>query len=206
MAEPSDEQLYADWVAGDQQAGRRLIGRRLEGIRRLIRTLLSGPEYEDAVQEVFERLARRAREGGRVDNVRTFTAGIAYNVVREQLRGRSDAVDLAARSVADLRPNVTAQMVQREDERLLLKGLHRLPVDDQILLCLRYWERLRSRELAEIVGVNHSTVRTRLQRAEARLQKLITELADSPEAALSTIGSLTGWARGVREQVEGDDS
>jgi RNA polymerase sigma-70 factor (ECF subfamily) len=205
VAEPSDEQLYADWVAGDQQAGRRLIGRRLEGMRRLIRTLLSGPEYEDAVQEVFERLARRAREGGRIDNVRTFTAGIAYNVVREQLRGRSDAVDLAARSVADLRPNVSAELVQREDQRLLLKGLHRLPVDDQILLCLRYWERLRSRELAEIIGVNHSTVRTRLQRAEAKLQRLIEELAGSPEAALSTIGSLTGWARGVREQVDGGE-
>jgi RNA polymerase sigma factor (sigma-70 family) len=202
MAEPSDEQLYADWVAGDQQAGPRLIARRLESMRRLIRTLLSGPEYEDAVQEVFERLARRAREGGPIENVRTFTAGIAYNVVREQLRGRSEAVDLATRSVADLRPNVSAEMVQREDQRLLLKGLHRLPVDDQILLCLRYWERLRSRELAEIIGVNHSTVRTRLQRAEAKLARLIEELAESPEAALSTMGSLTGWARNVREQVD----
>jgi RNA polymerase sigma factor (sigma-70 family) len=206
VAEPSDEQLYADWVAGDQQAGRRLIARRLEGMRRLIRTLLAGPEYEDAVQEVFERLARRAREGGRIDNVRTFTAGIAYNVVREQLRGRSGAVDLAARSLADLRPTVSAELVAREDQRLLLKGLHRMPVDDQILLCLRYWERLRSRELAEIIGVNHSTIRTRLQRAEAKLQRLIEELAESPEAALSTIGSLTGWARGVREQVDGGDS
>lgn len=202
MAEPSDEQLYADWVSGDQQAGPRLIARRLEGMRRLIRTLLSGPEYEDAVQEVFERLARRAREGGPIENVRTFTAGIAYNVVREQLRGRSGAVDLATRSLADLRPNVSAEMVQREDQRLLLKGLHRLPVDDQILLCLRYWERLRSRELAEIIGVNHSTVRTRLQRAEAKLARLIEELAESPEAALSTMGSLTGWAQNVRGQVD----
>jgi RNA polymerase sigma factor (sigma-70 family) len=206
MAELSDEQLYAEWVAGDQDAGRRLIERRLDGIRRLIRTLLSGPEYEDAVQEVCERLARRAREGVGIDNIRTFTAGIAYNVVREQLRGRNDAVDLAERSLVDLRPNVSAELVQREDQRLLLKALHRMPVDDQILLGLRYWERLRTRELAEIVGTNHSTVRTRLQRAEARLQKLITELADSPEAALSTMGSLTAWARGVREQVDGGDS
>jgi RNA polymerase sigma-70 factor (ECF subfamily) len=206
MAESSDEQLYADWVGGDQDAGRRLIGRRLEGMRRLMRTLLSGPEYDDAVQEVFERLARRAKEGGRIDNVKAFTAGIAYNVVREQLRERSDAIDLASHSLADLRPNVSAELVQREDQKLLLKALHRLPVDDQILLGLRYWERLRSRELADIIGANHSTVRTRLQRAEAKLQKLIEELADSPDAVLSTIGSLTGWARGVREQVDGSDS
>jgi RNA polymerase sigma factor (sigma-70 family) len=206
MTERSDEQLYADWVTGDQEAGRRLIGRRLDGIRRLMRTLLSGPEYEDAVQEVFERLARRARDGGRVDNIRSFTAGIAYNVVREQLRGRNDAIDLAERSLADLRPNQSVEMVQREDQKLLLKALHRMPVDDQILLGLRYWERLRTRELAEVVGANHSTVRTRLQRAETKLQRLIHQLADSPEAVQSTMGSLAGWARGIRQQLDGDGS
>jgi RNA polymerase sigma factor (sigma-70 family) len=206
MAEASDEQLYMDWVAGDQDAGRRLIERRLEGMRRFIRTLLSGPEYEDAVQEVFERLARRARDGGQVENVRAFTAGIAYNVVREQLRKRSDAVDLSTHSFADLRPNQSVEMVRSEEHRILLKGLHRLPVDDQILLGLRYWERLRTRELAEIVGTNHSTVRTRLQRAEIKLQKLIEQIAGSPEAALSTMGSLTGWAQGVRQQVDGGES
>lgn len=204
MSEPSDEQLYEAWSAGDQDAGRRLIARRLEGIRRLVRTLLSGAECDDAVQEVFERLARRAKQGGPVDNVRAFTAGVAYNVVRELLRGRNDAIDLAERSFADLRPNQSVEMVEREDQKLLLKGLHRLPVDDQILLGLRYWERLRTRELAQIIGANHSTVRTRLQRAEAKLLRLIQELAESPEAALSTMGSLTGWARGIRQQVDGD--
>jgi hypothetical protein len=56
-----------------------------------------------------------------------------------------------------------------------------------------------------IVGANPSTIRTRLQRAEAKLQRLIEQLADSPEAALSTMGSLTGWARDVRKQVDGGE-
>jgi DNA-binding NtrC family response regulator len=46
---------------------------------------------------------------------------------------------------------------------------------------------------------NPSTLRTRLQRAEAKLRKQIIELADSPAALESTMGSLEGWAR---EQLE----
>jgi RNA polymerase sigma factor (sigma-70 family) len=202
MSDGTDEQLYAAWVAGDQQAGRRLIDRHLAGIRRFVRTLLVGAEYEDAVQEVFERFARRAKSGGEVRNVKSFTAGIAYNVVREKLRKQHDAVDFGEHSLADLRPNQSQEMLRGEEQRLLLKALHRMPIDDQILLGLRYWERLRTRELAEIFGAKHSTVRTRLQRAEARLQKLIHELADSPEAALSTVGSFTGWARDLRDKIK----
>jgi RNA polymerase sigma factor (sigma-70 family) len=202
MIERSDEDLYAAWAAGDPDAGQRLIDRHLVGIRRFVRSLLTGSECDDAVQEVFERLARRAKSGVEITNVKAFTAGVAYNVVREQLRERNEAVDLGERSLADLRPNQSQEMLRGEDQRLLLKALHRLPVDDQILLGLRYWERLRTRELAEIVGANHSTVRTRLQRAELRLQKLIGELADSPEAAQSTVGSFTGWARDLRDKIK----
>lgn len=204
MDEHSDEDLYAAWAAGDHQAGQRLIGRRMVGIRRFVDSLLAAAA-DDAVQEVFERLARRARAGGEVANVKAFTAGIARNVVREHLRGRDgSAVDLSEHSLADLRPNQSVEIIRREDHRLLLKSLHRLPVDDQILLGLRYWERLRTRELAELLGQNHSSVRTKLQRAEAKLQRTIRELADSPEAIQSTFGSLTQWAREVRERADGD--
>jgi RNA polymerase sigma factor (sigma-70 family) len=200
MDEHSDEDLYAAWAAGDPRAGQRLIERRIVGIRRLVASLLPPAEAEDAIQEVFERLARRAREGGEVTKVKAFTAGIARNVVREHLRGRGGpAIDLSERSLADLRPNQSAEIVRLEERRLLLESLHRLPVDDQILLGLRYWERLRTRELAELLGQNHSTVRTRLQRAEAKLQRTIRELADSPEAIESTFGSLTQWAREIRD-------
>lgn len=201
MLEQTDEQLYTAWAAGDDDAGRRLIGRRLDGTRRFVRALLTGPEYEDVVQEVFVRLAQRARDGGSITNVRSFIAGIACNVVREQLRTRARVEEVGERSIADPRTNHSGVMVRFEDRRLLLKALHRLPIEDQILLGLRYWERLGTRELAEILGANHSTVRTRLQRAEAKLRRLIAALAKSAEARVSTTGSLTEWGHGVCTRV-----
>lgn len=205
--QPSDEQLYAAWRAGDDLAGRRLVARRMPGTQRFIASLLGGSERDDALQEVFERLARHAREGRELSNVRAFIAGIARNVVHEHLRGPArKEIDVATHSLVDIRPTQSAEIVRHEQQRLLLKSLHRLPIDDQILLGLRYWERLRTRELADILGVNHSTLRTRLQRAEARLLAIIEQLADSPEAVRSTIGSLGGWAREVGERIKRDDS
>lgn len=207
LGDLSDEELYQRWCEGQERAGRELISRRLDGIAGLIRSLLSGPDVDDAIQQVFERLAIRAKNREPINNVKAFVGGVARNVVRERIRARAKhPVDLSERSLADIMPNQAAAMVMHEEERLLLKGLHRLPVDDQILLGLRYWERLRTRELAEILAMKHNTLRTRLRRAQMRLESLLHELADSPEAAESTIGSLTGWARDIREQVEPPDA
>ncbi|MCA9702017.1 MAG: sigma-70 family RNA polymerase sigma factor [Myxococcales bacterium] len=205
-AEAGDEELYARWVAGDEVAGDVLTRRRLPGIRRVIESLLTGAEAQDALQQVFERLAARARAGVGIEEVKPFLAGVARNIVRERLRGQrreglGAEVDFGERSLVDLRPDQSAEMERRESNRLLLKALHRMPVDDQILLALRYWERLRTRQLAEILELNPSTARTRLQRAEARLRELVSALAESPEALESTLGSLSGWAREHRDKV-----
>ena len=102
-------------------------------------------------------------------------------------------------SLADIGPNQSAEILRLESNRLLLKALHRMPVDDQLLLALRYWEMLRTKQLAAILGLNHNTLRTRLARAEKRLRELVTELADSPEALESTLGSFTDWAAAHRQ-------
>lgn len=198
MAEVNNEQLYAAWAAGDEQAGRLLIARLLDGIRRFVRSLISGPDLDDAVQEVFARLAVRARSGAPVSNVKAFASGIARNVVREQLRARAkQPPDFSAQSLVDIDPVQSERMIKNEDQRLLLKALHRMPIDDQILLGLRFWQLLSTRALADILELNPSTLRTKLQRAQARLERLVRELADSPEARDSTLGSLSGWAKEI---------
>jgi RNA polymerase sigma-70 factor (ECF subfamily) len=125
-------------------------------------------------------------------------------VVRERLRARvRDPSEFAERGgeIANICPAPGTLMALREDQRVLLEGLRRLPLDDQVLLGLRYWGRLQTRELAEILGANPSTVRTRLQRAQIRLERLLHELSGSPEAAKSMRGSISEWARDIRARV-----
>lgn len=196
MSEASDEQLYARWSAGDEQAGALLVRRRMPGVRRVVHSMLANPEADDAIQEVFERLARRAQEGREIRELRTFVSGIARKVVLEQLRKRrSSELDFHHHSLAELRPNQVVELERKEDCRLLLKALHRMPVEDQLLVALRYWQQLRTKQLADLLELNHNTLRTRLRRVEQRLRERINQLAESPEALESTIGSLSKWAR-----------
>ena len=200
MVDVDNDHLYRAWTQGDEQAGRQLIGRLINGIHRFIRSMISGPDVDDAVQEVFARLAKRARSGAGIDNVKAFASGVARNVVREQLRARSrHPVDFSQRSLADLCPGQSENMLKNEEHHLLLKALHRMPVDDQLLIGLRYWQQLSTKALAQLLKIKPSTLRTQLQRARLRLEQLIAELAASPEARESTMGSLNAWAKDVGE-------
>jgi len=83
----------------------------------------------------------------------------------------------------------------------LLEALRRLPLDLQIAIELHYWEGMTVREIALVVDAPEGTIKRRLQRARARLEAIIRELADSDVLANSTIGDLAGWARQLQEAL-----
>jgi RNA polymerase sigma-70 factor (ECF subfamily) len=207
MTQPSDEELYAAWARGDAQAGATLVARHTSPVHRLMTSMLMRTECNDAFQEVFKRFAEAARNAKSVAKVRAYLMGIARNVICETLRTRvKQTVDFAEDCVADICPDQSLYMAAREDERLLLKGLRRLPINDQILLELRYWEALKTREIAEILEQDDNAIRGKLHRALKALEALVQKLAESPEALQSTMGSITGWARSIREHVDDEEN
>ena len=58
--------------------------------------------------------------------------------------------------------NTPSRAVQAKDERKLLSlGLRRIPLDLQICLELHYWEGLPGVEIARVLELDPTTVRTR---------------------------------------------
>lgn len=58
-----------------------------------------------------------------------------------ELRRRDDArLDFEVSSIAELAPSARTQIVGREDRVRLVRALQDLPVDQQVLLELHYWE------------------------------------------------------------------
>ena len=72
-----------------------------------------------------------------------------------------------------------------------------LPVEQQTLLELHYWEGLDAAALAEIFEAQVQTVRQRLSRARTALRDAMAAAHAAPPHALATVEDLDTWARAL---------
>jgi RNA polymerase sigma-70 factor, ECF subfamily len=197
---PADVELLQKWRNGDMVAGEILFERYYDSIARFFRGKVL-TDIADLVQETFVACVV-GRDRLQVDaSFRAYIFSVARNVLCAHLRDkyRDDAiVDFDATSVEDLAPGPISQIVNRHEQRLLLEALRRIPVNFQILLELRYWEQLKTTDIAEALGVPHATVRTRLTKARQLLDQAMSTMADSAALLESTMANFEEWARQCR--------
>lgn len=196
-----DEALLAAWRRGNHHAGEALLKRHGPSVAAFFHNKVQ-VGAEDLTQTTFLRVLEgkaRLREGRLF---RAWVLGIAHNVFLEHLRELQcdHDIDVAVDSMADLAPGPVTLAGRRDEHRLLLEGLRRLSIDNQILLELIYWERFKSEDLGALLGVNPSTLRTRIQSAREQLQKVMAEIASSPQLLDSTSQGLDGWADDIRQE------
>jgi RNA polymerase sigma-70 factor (ECF subfamily) len=180
-----DEQLLAQWRAGDLRAGDRLFERHDAAIIRFFRGMVRDGA-EELVQDTFTRtVAGRDRIHS---SFRAYLFGIAWNVLRQHLRelARDRKIDPEVESMVNLDPGPSTLVARRREQRLLHEALRRLPADHQAALQLRYWEGLRIREIAEIMGISASGMRTRLQTAKVQLERVMKALDQTMPLVVST--------------------
>lgn len=202
----ADHELLEAWRAGQREAGEQLFERYFDRIARFFVNKVRA-DVDDLVQETFIQCLRsrdKVREG---DAFRSFLFGVAYNVLRMHFRGartHEARFDVEKDSAHDLAPGPSTWLRGRAEETLLLEGLRRLPLELQTVLELFYWEDMTSAAIAEVVGLPHGTVRSRLRRGRDLLRSELERLASSSELRDSTLGNLDGWAAGLRPRLPSD--
>lgn len=194
-----DVELLEGWRTGDGAAGRKLYDRHADAVARFFENKVC-VGAEDLTQQTFLLLVEsrdRIREGL---TMRAFVLGIARNVLRDHVRklARGRDVDPEVEAMAELAPGITTVLAHNREQRLLLTALRRLPLEHQIGLELFYWEDMDAREIAEVMGISHSAMRSRLAKARALLREAMERLAESPELLASTLDNLPHWASQVR--------
>jgi RNA polymerase sigma-70 factor (ECF subfamily) len=204
---PDDWQLDAElldaWRSGDAAAGQRLFDRHVHAVARFFRNKVRD-DVEDLVQQTFLRVVEgkeRIRDGVAF---RAYLLGIARNTLRSHLRklSRGRDVDTDVETMAELAPGPSTVASTKREHRLLLEGLRHLPIVYQIALELHYWEGLKAVEIAPLVGLSPSAMRSRLAKARELLEASMAAIARSREVLASTINSLDGWAAEVRAQLD----
>lgn len=201
MGERTDEELLLAWRAGDRGAGGMLFERHYDRVAMFFRNKVTEPD--DLIQRTFLACVEAADRVRVNSSFRSYLLGIAVNILRNhyrQLNGPRNHAALPQSSVEAAGQTPSQILSVQEEERLLLAALRRLPIDLQLLLELFYWERLKTHELAEVLGWPLGTVRDRLRRARKHLKEHITTLASSADKLESTVMRLDEWVDRLRQR------
>lgn len=196
-----DATLLHAWREGDGTAGEELFERHYATVERFFRNKVAEPD--ELIQQTFIACVEAKTRFRGDSTFRTFLLGIAINVLRtyyRQVKRQRGLSDLHDGSVMDLQQTPSRLLHARDEERLLLEALRRLPLELQLLLELRYWDELKQEELAELLGLPRSTINTRLRRGRELLERHLHELATSPQLLQSTITGLDDWVEQQRQR------
>jgi RNA polymerase sigma-70 factor (ECF subfamily) len=197
----SDEELLGRWAGGEASAGEELVRRHFDMVYRFFATRLDD-QVADLVQATFLACVQRRARLAEVSSFRAFLLGVARRVFLGHLRGRARAaraMDTRARQPEPSIPSAGRVMALRQEQRILLAALRKLPRDLQLALGLYYWEELPVAEIAEVLEIPRGTVLSRLHRARRLLVDGIAREAGSVEDVTATAQAFEHWARSLRD-------
>ncbi len=203
MAPPTDRELLAAWQAGDADAGNELVRRHFDALYCFFRTKID-VGHEDLIQSTFLACVRSHHQFRGDSSFRTYLFAIAKNELYRSFRGKKReflAFDPEQVSLRDIAPGPSTIVTEKEEQRLLLEAMRRIPLELQIALELHYWEGISTRELAEILDIPQGTVKSRLRRGREALEAALAEIATSSEQLQNTMTDLESWARSIRALV-----
>jgi RNA polymerase sigma factor (sigma-70 family) len=197
MTERTDLELLEAWRAGDNAAGKQLFERHFDSIFGFFETKCSS-DADDLVQSTFLACLKAKTQFRAESSFRTYLFTIARNELYHLLRTRQrkDAkLDFELSSIAEIVSTPGTKLARNQEHQQLVTRMQMLPVEQQMLLELHYWEDLDIAALAEIFESPAATIRTRLHRARNALRDLIEKTA--PPEALQTLESMDAWAKHV---------
>jgi RNA polymerase sigma-70 factor (ECF subfamily) len=199
----TDLELLERWRAGQRDAGNQLFERHFDSVCRFFEHKVQG-DVEELVQATFLACIDNRDKFRQKSSFRTYLFAIAryqlYGYYRSKKRDGA-ALDFGVTSLVDLGTGAHSRIAKDQDQQLLLTALCSLPLDQQLLLELFYWENMEGAELADVFDVAPATVRTRLFRARSALRDRMAELAkDSARSLDLSVENLDQWARRLRDR------
>lgn len=197
MSERTDLELLEGWRAGDGDAGKQLFERHFDSIFGFFETKCPN-DADDLVQSTFLACLKAKTQFRAESSFRTYLFSIARNELYHLLRTRQrkDAkLDFELSSIAQIVSTPGTKLARNQEHQLLVEAMQKLPVEQQMLLELHYWEELDIAALAEIFESPAATIRTRLHRARNALRDVLETTA--PPRALESLETMDAWAKNV---------
>ncbi len=183
----SDEELMAEFQAGDDSAFERLYERYRRPIYQYVYRRIGNPgRAEELTQEVFLGLVRSRGSWRSEASFKTYVYRIAFNQCASESR-RPDFKTVGPLEHSDGTPvDVPARgqaqdkvLARDQEARLVAAAVLALDPDHRDALLLREYQELSYEEIAEVLGVALGTVKSRIFRAKMELKKALEPLLQS---------------------------
>lgn len=141
---------------------------------------LSKETSDDVFQETFLSLWKSNATFENEDHLRHWLLRVASNKSKDALRRKARQIErnTPLDREAELYPG--APPTEDEHDSALWDIVAKLPDDMRAAVIMHYCEGYSTEEIAEACGCAHTTVRTRLFRARARLERMLKEVRDAP--------------------------
>lgn len=196
-----DLELFAQWCAGDRTAGNRLFQRYLPSVYYFFANKVEG-DTDELVQATFLACVRSQQRMNIKSSFRAYLFSIARHELYAYLRKRKrdqDHLDFGSTSIIDMGISPTARLARGQRHQELLLALRSLPIEQQMLLELYYWEEMKIPELSEFLDIAETATRARLTRARKALRKQLEQIkAKDGGVGYDNPDDLDAWARSVR--------
>ena len=173
---------------GDQEAFRQLVETYQAPAYRLALRMCGGDAAlaEDAAQEAFLAAWRglpRFRGDSRFSTwLYRLTTNAAIDYLRREKRHRA-ADDIAELELPDDAPTMQELSERAETQSRVRRALSCLSDEHRQVLLLRYMQELDYGEIAAALEVSEGTVKSRINRAKARLRELLSDTGNLSAAA-----------------------
>lgn len=175
---PSDRDLLTRLGEGDRRAGDQLQ-RRMEPSLRKFFASKAFADSDDLVQQVWVALSETLRRTPACPSqlsVRAYILGIARHILFRWLRNRyrSEQTDPIHSSIAKLEPSLSQVVSDKLAAERMIRALQHLPLETQVLLEFRYTHEMTVPEIAALHEVPEGTIKSRLARARAELEQILS--------------------------------
>lgn len=199
-AAPSDRELLAGVARGDEHAMLQLVrSYQAEVYRVALRIAGRREDAEEAVQDTFLQVFRKAASFEGRASVRTWIYSIAINAARMRRRAQSRHTEREVASIdeyfhddgrirsemmVDTLPD--AAVLASEARAVLTEAIDALPEMDRTIVTLADQEELGARDIADATGLSESAVKSRLHRARVTLRGRLAAYFGSRQRREST--------------------
>lgn len=134
---------------------------------------------EDLVQEVFVSIYLKLDSYNGDSSIKSWIYSIAINKCKDYLKSWNyrKIISMNVFSIFEKEDGVSPEeyTIVKDENSLLFHSILSLPIKYREVLIFYYYKDLSIEEISKVVGINPSTVKTRLRRSREKLKQLLPE-------------------------------